>query len=209
MNLTETLPIIVWPVAVTCIAVVFMLIFYRPLSGLINRIKEISRDGIISPVKNQQKENTADKPDIEELMQSFDLASLKENEKLIRKDLKEKGLAEDTETVKVLVRHFAWAQLRALFESANSTIYGTQLEALKVMNGTSKPMSQDSLETFYDRARKNFPNIYEDFSFNQWLSYLLGYSFIFLEDSGYKISQLGRDFLVYLTSTGKSELRLY
>jgi len=199
-----------WPAAVLIAAIAFMLIFRGPISSLINRIREVTRDGIRTGVEPQQQSPDARRAQIEELMNAFDSPSMKNQEAEIQRDLDHRGLHNDPETVRVLVRHLAATQIQAFFERTNSTIWGSQLAVLEVLNSQTTPIAATLIRPVYEKKKNEYPLAYANYTFENWLGYLEASRLVEnIQGSGYQITQLGREFLTYLTATGRTQVRMY
>ncbi len=127
-----------------------MIIFRRPLADLIDRIKEVSREGIKTGSQHSQKDTIPSTPEAgaEKLMRAFDSPVLQEKEEAILGELENRGLKDKSETVKVLVRHLTWTQLYLHFEKVNSWIWGSQVSLLRNLNSKTTPVSEESLKPY-------------------------------------------------------------
>ena len=198
-----------WPGAILIFGLVFIFIFKRDISSLFMRVQKISKDGIQASITQTKQDDTEKKSSADELMKSFDSVVLLEKENLIKADLQQKGLS-NNEAVDVLARHLAATQLALHFEYIYSTIWGSQLRLLRYLNSQA-PVGDtaENLKAFYDAAAITYPQVYEDYSFENYLGFLLSRILIKKVDGNYGITNFGRDFLIYLIQTGKSEARGY
>ena len=135
-------------------------------------------------------------------MRVFDSVSLRENEKRIKEDLENRNLSNPQEKIDVLVRHLAVYQLSYVFEYLNLAIYGSQISILQHLN--SKPLGEtlDAIRPFYTRAAEKYSETYTNYPFEDYLNFLVNLGFIQEKDERYLLTALGRDFLVYLVSSG-------
>lgn len=68
--------------------------------------------------------------------------------------------------------------------------------------------NKENLKPFYDNAARQSPQVYQKYTYEQWLEFLHEIGYILdLENSKLGITILGRDFLKFLIETGKSEFR--
>jgi hypothetical protein len=63
-------------------------------------------------------------------------------------------------------------------------------------------LQPDRVRHFYGRARNRSPQVYNDYSFEQWVGFLLQQSVIVFESEQYAITRCGREFLGFVTSQG-------
>lgn len=121
---------------------------------------------------------------------------------LSRNSLKKQNLT-TKETVEILTRHLANSQIVSLFNEINYRIWGSQVELLQHLNSSSGS-SVTELKTVYDLAisRSLNPSTFAKYTFEQYLQFLVSHKLVTEIDGSYFISQLGRDFLMYLIATG-------
>lgn len=142
-------------------------------------------------------------------MKYFDSPTLREQEAFIQTELKTRGVAGD-EAVKVLTRHLAANQISLYYEQLNAALWGSQISLLRVLNSSATGETSKILRHFYDSAAVNYPDVYSQYSFENYMKYLVNARLIIEQEEGrYLITELGRDFLIYLACTGISEYRLY
>lgn len=195
-----------WPGVVLIVIIIFLFLFRRDISALLGRIQKISRNGI-QVSSSQIQKATDQKSSAEELMRAFDSITLREQEKSIKKDLENKGLSSQQETIDILVRHLAATQMALRFEFINKIIWGSQVAILVNLN--SKPLGEtfEMLRPFYQEASKIYPEAFTNYTFDQYLNYLVSANLVILKDGKYFITTLGRDFLGYLVATGQTGIR--
>jgi hypothetical protein len=144
------------------------------------------------------------------LMKAFDSVILLESETFIKKDLENRGL-DDKKAIDILSRHLAATQLALRFEYIYSSIWGSQINLLKYLN--SRAPYGDTVESiksiFYETATSLYPEVYNNYSFEAYIHFLISRTLIVQSDNIFNITNLGRDFLIYLIQTGKSESRAY
>jgi hypothetical protein len=182
--------------------------FRKPISALLNRTHKISKEGIQTlPQQTQQRPETFEKKTVvQELKEAFDSVTLREHETSIRRDLDQRGLKNEQETIDILIRHLAAAQIARHFEFVNSSIWGSQINLLEHLNGSLEGELNENLRVFYDQAGLT-PPISEEYPFERYLNFLILNNLIIQEEEKYKITNLGRDFLGYLVATGRTRPR--
>jgi len=133
---------------------------------------------------------------------------LRDIEGRIKADLMQKGLETDGDTAKVLIKHLAGTKVLLEFEQINNLIFGSQISLLKKLNevaGQRKPSSL--IAAHFEHIKNLFPEAFGGWSFNQYLGFLLDRSLITTKDNVYHITNLGVEYLIWLTRNGKSEDR--
>ena len=60
----------------------------------------------------------------------------------------------------------------------------------------------DFLKPFYDTAMKEYPSVYEKYSFDAWLRFLEGQILVIRKGDIVEITMEGREFLKYLVDMG-------
>lgn len=132
---------------------------------------------------------------------------VREQEDLIKKDLKKYKFTDEEEKLNILIKHLAATQLALNFEKIEKAIWGSQVDLLRHLNSLPSGASAEELRLFYDAAAKKHPQTFSEYNFEKYLEYLVLKVLIGYEDGRYHITNLGRDFLSYLVATGQSGFR--
>lgn len=128
-------------------------------------------------------------------------------ENSIKKELEEKNLDIEGETVDVLLRHLAGTQLLLAFERVHSVIFGSQIYLLKELN-TSIPsgLIEDEVFAHYERVKQHFKDTYNNWTEEQYLAYLYSNFLIKKEDDNtIHITNFGVEYLTWIARNGKNE----
>jgi hypothetical protein len=204
-----------WPLAALVFGLVLLWRFEPEIRELLRRGFKLSRGNYSFEAPPAQFQDGTQQPpaanDISkaftEAMRVFDSPAVREVEDAIRKDLRERGLGEPSaEAVNVLLRSYAYAYLGRYFEHISGLIWGSQLRLLHHLNAA--PLTggtADELRPFHATAAEHFP----DYSFEQYLGFLIGYRLVALEGDRYQITPLGREFLIFRIQSGRTEWRSY
>lgn len=193
-----------WPVAVLII-VLFTLVFFRKeISSLLNRTKEVGTGGL-KAYDNPPPPAADEKKSVEEFFRSFENPLLLEAEELILKDLKDRKIENVQDREKTLVRALASTNLILHFEKIHGSIWLSQLTTLRYLNPRDTGVERGDLFPFYEAAKAAYPNWYDTYSFDQWLSFLQSFNLVGVKDSRLFITVAGRELLKYLAATGKSD----
>lgn len=121
-----------------------------------------------------------------------------ELENSIKKELAEKGLDTSGETNKVLLRHLAGTQMLLYFEKIHATIFGSQIRLLRLLNSSNKLSEEDVFKYFSD-VKKRFSDTLNSWSVEDYLGYLYNSSLISKENDKIFITNLGVEYLVWIT----------
>jgi hypothetical protein len=138
-------------------------------------------------------------------IRSLDVTPIvREQEKLIKADIERLKIA-PSELTDLLIKHLAVCQLTLRAEFLYRTIFGSQIALLKAAN-LFGPRDRGQMLQFYDAAKIKFPLLYQSYSFEQYLQYLLLQGLVVQESSGkYAITVAGKEFLKWLAEVGATE----
>jgi len=107
-----------------------------------------------------------------------------------------------------LAAAYANARVLGAFEFVFNRIYGTQLEALKLLRDAPEVSILEANE-FYQRVVTAYPDFYRGYPFSRWAGWMEGQSLIEQRPNGFAITQFGREFLAYLAEVGLDVRRPY
>jgi len=200
-----------WPV-ITFFA---LLIFKKPLIALVNRIHTLKAgregftlDATAVSIQTELKTSAAEQR-LNQVKRVAISPSVQRREQLIQADIRNMNLEVGKETIDLLVQHLAHSQALYAAERTYRTIFGSQIAALKMLNiGGSKRRAE--LEPFYEEAKSRFPNLYMEYSFQQWLNYLLSMELIRTPDNvEFSIATDGKELLKWIMAESVSENKAY
>jgi hypothetical protein len=131
------------------------------------------------------------------------VASVQYRETSIKSELERLGFRlEEQDTVETLIRQLAAQQCVTFFERTYRVIFGSQISAMDFLN-TSSPVPASLIEAVFFDTAKNFEQaFYSDFTFTQWLAFMLENMLIAQDGENFGISVQGRDFLVWMVNSG-------
>jgi hypothetical protein len=105
-----------------------------------------------------------------------------------------------------LVRSLVGWQVGWHFESINFSLLGSQLAVLQAVN--TQLLNKTQVREFYEHAARTFPDYYRTYSFEQWLSWIVGVSKgISINGEVVSITEDWREFLKYIIGRGYSLIR--
>jgi hypothetical protein len=94
-------------------------------------------------------------------------------------------------------------------ERASRSIFRSQLEALDSLGRQTGPLTLDSFRPFYDRAVQSFPEVYANYSFDQWFSFLIGNGLVILQNAMVAITRVGQVIGHYMIERGYTRALTY
>jgi hypothetical protein len=100
----------------------------------------------------------------------------------------------------------SWAALG--LERASRYIYGSQIDAINMLNARGGRLPLDNLRPIYGTAVITFPFVYENYSFEQWLLFLTHWDLIRIEGADAIIAPAGKVIVSYLQGLGYLNTRL-
>lgn len=184
-----------WPAAVIAIAVIYR----QDIRSILPRLRRAGPGGVeLDPVEQQQRPSAA-KPDTAELKPLPGILRTAPLEMVERKLHAEAAALPEDQREDLLISALAQAQLSTLFERIYSQIFGTQIAGLRQLNAAGRVTLQDARE-FFDQVTATFPDAYRQHGLEGWLEFLRRNNLVRQHDDGsLEITDLGRDFLQYLT----------
>jgi hypothetical protein len=192
--------IFAWPV------VVFILLWRlrRQIGGFIDRALEIGVGGarVLAQAPRPQTTGAAATPGAAPQIVGRGPGDpvVQEAERLLRENL-HLDAAQDTEhQVRTLLGTAAQLSIAWVCERAYSSIFGSQIGALQFLN--SQPATRGIVRTNYDVAAANNSELFEHYSFDQWLGFLVNNNLITVQGDEVQITNLGRIFIQYLVQQG-------
>jgi hypothetical protein len=189
---------IAWPLVGLILGLVGIFSFRGPLVRKIDRITRATKDGVSfeqPQIESKPKEETLS---FDELMKQPISNAVLEREKFITNKLKDIPLKTDAERISILTRVLASVGVEADFYRVAHVIFGSQVALLVQLSGTQQGLGRLAALALYEGAKKDFPDVYANRSFEQWFGYLQSMNLVKVEDGLIDITQHGADFLKYL-----------
>lgn len=194
---------IAWPIAATVIAVLFR----TDIRSVLPRIRKAGPTGVeLDPVQQQN----IGKADLtlsaaKQLPGLVRTRAVEDLERLLRQNLN--AFPEDDRLDWALVE-LARSRLVAHFERVYRAIFGTQMAILRRLNEQNTITTEGAKQFYLEHAAKH-TEIYETYGFDGWITFLMNENLIMQHEDKLDISPVGRDFLVYTTIKGMTELKPY
>lgn len=200
---------LVWPAVVLILVIFFLVFFKKEVSNLIARVSGVKMPGFKATTKQDVTNKPLDSASSDELMKYFDSKFLLDQEKRIKEDLKNRGINDETETIKVLTRHLAGTQVQLIFERIYTMIYGSQLLILQYLNTKTNGDTRESIIPSYNQVVEQYPETFKNYPFEEYMSFLLNFFLIEEKNNRLYITHIGRDFLTFITQSGKPLFKNY
>ena len=202
-NPEQILEYVAWPIAFVVVAVIFLVLFRKAISGLLEKTQKISKEGIeiaqTSQTKPSKKEFSA-----KELVKVPDSTTIREYEKRIEEDLDELKISDPNEKIKILTRQLAATQQNLFFSSVEKALWGSQLEILRYLNSNATGVDAEKIKSYYWKAVEKAPEAFAKYGFEKYIQFLIDVALVKKENNQYFITLVGKDFLVYLVNIGQT-----
>lgn len=198
-NLTSLVSVLIWPL--TIVGGVFF--FRGEVKRLLGRLVRISKEGAEFD-KPAQASATFEREDVTKISrQALERAPTEHYAPAFRPvvdNLQQKILVHLNEQSRqtnvtresLLLRGFADTVAALLLERIYRFIFGSQIDALEFLayqpNFTS---SRDEIRKHYDAAFVAYPGVYNDYSFDDWLNFLLRAELVKISDRMVTLTDLG------------------
>jgi hypothetical protein len=188
---------IAWPLLIFGIAYAFR----QPLKELLPRVRRAGPTGIeIADQSELVRKWTGELRQLPNLQRTTAIETL---EKAIHTDLE---LTREDERTDLLVNRLAQNRLAAIFERVYGAIYGSQIAGLRALVNAGGKVTMSDAVQYFDEAKSKKPELNE-VEFGAWLEFLRVFNLIKIENETISISELGRDFLLYLTAANLNEAK--
>ena len=201
-GIIEILDTLKWPI----LALIIFLFLLKPIKNLINRLTKVGHGGTMLEANqevatiNQEIRKVSNVERAlglfrEETIETFNNAVELESD--IDKSQSQEQKNEQLKNYAItlyIIKHF---------DQLYYAIYGSQLHILQHLN-TFQSETKTSLKRFYDFAVEQYPQFYENYSYDDYINFLYSSSLITEKDGNVGITILGVDFLKYLTEVGRN-----
>jgi hypothetical protein len=192
-----------WPFWVAVVAVVFLVLFRVNLRGLIDRITEFGRRGILASSKDAQAAPpTTGGPGAmtaagDELLAELENPYARELTKKITEELERRGLTKDSAKGLVIVtKYLAVMGMTADFENIEGLIWGSQIAILGTLN-TVQGAAAATLLPQYDAAAARYPANFSAYPFEQYMNFLVNRALVVRQGDTFAITEKGRAYLMW------------
>ena len=200
-NETMNLGAFAWPGAVTIIVCFAMLLFRKSIRSFLARTYKIRTSGFEVAAGAQDTSKSEVGPSVaNDLARQHDDPLLVEREDSIRTEL---GLGADhTQKETKLLGIIAAHSIALQFEKTYQNIFGSQLNALVIINAAPGGVQFGDIEDLYNQAAAQHKAFYETYNGEQWLAYMERESLSIRKDDRIHITLEGTAFLKYIIHRG-------
>jgi len=205
----EIVKAISWQYLAFLFALISIFVFRQPLSGLIKRTIKIDKEGLTAePSPESQRERT--ETSAEAVQQLLDVVGnsivINEIEERIRNELTTKGLPVEEDTAKVLIKHLSGTQLLLEFERIHSSIFGSQIFLLKKLNEVAgQGRTEEFVKNYIEHVKELYAEQLGEWTSEQYLSFLYSQLLIVSDSWQIHITNLGVEYLTWITRNGRRE----
>ncbi|GHE87315.1 hypothetical protein GCM10016455_03970 [Aliiroseovarius zhejiangensis] len=191
---------VAWPFA--AIAVVWL--FSGELKGLLPRLTRVGPTGAEFEGKLQPE---AFRPGEVAKLEDVDLTELHDPvaQRIEQETLDALRNYPDTDHLKILVRSLTEARMLRAFERLYSNIFGSQIEALQVLN--ARDVSHKEAVEMFERVKAE-RGILDGWNLDMYMAYLLNAEFVIVQGDTFKITETGRNFLRFIVDNHLSTEKL-
>lgn len=206
--ITKLLEHSAWPI----VTVAICFILKNPIEGLLSRLNKAKhKDTVFDFNSDVQRAptNIESSISIADAIPQDPLGLISEAENRIYDTLEKLNIQTDSEKVKVLAKHHANLQIRSAYSDINHLIFGSQIALLQALNTQRGPIESEFLLSFYESARKQYPEFYNAYAFEDYINYLKSVGLVNTESGDYFITVLGRGFLAFLAESGINTNKAY
>lgn len=195
----EIIKAVVWPVA----AIIIAYVFKADVHGLIPRLRRAGPTGVEFDPADAQKTSTVEITTTEpgklkEFPGMMRTPAIARVERQLYAGLAARKDVKPEEREALLVRLLAQSQLEAAFERIYNLIFGSQIAGLRELNTRGRVTGNEARE-FFKGVKSRFADFYKGYSFEAWLGFLVSNGLVVRDQDILQITDLGRDFLIYLT----------
>ena len=195
-----------WPIAVVVLGIVLK----APLDDLLKRLKGVKhKDTEASFSTGDQVTPHIDKnSQITNMIPPDSLGLLKDFEILIYNSLEKMDTNTAENRVKILINHHANLQIQGIYSQIDNSIYQSQLSLLKALTIQANPVDLSFFTSFYEDAKTDNLEFYNNYSFDKWLNYLKGTGLLEVSGNKYTLTKIARGFLIVLSESSESIKRV-
>lgn len=198
-----------WPFTLLLI----ILFLKDSINSLISRINEVhvaDKKIIIQPnsvtngllTKSSQssdpieKNGKRGKSPLPKLSEDFIFKKVMETQETIIKDMIKSSPFKKEE---LLIRELASYQLAVDYERIYQFIFKSQIDALEGIINSANGKNKQDIVTYYEQAQKQYSAAYEQFSFDNWMYFLISHGLIEENSNRYYATEKGKAFVYYIT----------
>jgi hypothetical protein len=202
-----------WPGAVVIITlgVFAMLLFRVQLKGFFSRLHEIGWMKLLAhppAVPQETKDIIPKQSKVDALLKGFDNKMLLDFEGVVLQILRDNEVIEPADRERVLLRYLANAWVSQFLESTYNSIFGSQIQALHMLNQNPNGLQLELIKVWYEVGKAGYPAAYENWPVEKWIGWLQTSMLVTVNGDVITITAFGNEFLRYLVQGQKSMNKL-
>ena len=203
----ELVSAVAWPTVVVLVLYRIPSTAWSTLPDLLKRKWEFGIPGLVHAKMDAAEQQHGDGPSKEKLDPASPGPSINPRpaaaniETMLRKELQ---TVDAEKQVDVLLHALVFSRLLGSHEFVYNRIFGSQIQGLKGLNERGR-VSVDEGRRFYQTYADRFPVLYDTYTFDQWLGFLLSNQLVTKNDNNLEITVFGQDFLRYLVDLRLTE----
>jgi hypothetical protein len=190
---------IAWPLVVFAIVYVFR----QPMKELLPRVRKAGPTGVEIEVQQTQVQVRKWSDELKEQPGFQRTPTIEAVEKAIHGEL---ANIRDEQRIDLLANRLAVARLSGVFERVYGAIYGTQISGLRALVSAGGTVIRANAVEFFEDQKSKKPEM-RNIEFAPWLEFLRLFQLIKVEGDAISITDLGRDFLLYLSGANLNEAK--
>lgn len=97
-----------------------------------------------------------------------------------------------------LIRELASCQIALNYERIYHDIFKSQFDALQMLNSHTEGVLLEEIKKFYEKAKSDYSVPYSNYSFENWLDFLISCDLILLKDNKWCATEKSRAFISYI-----------
>lgn len=192
----------------------FVVLFPLAVLGLFGWLVSKHHDKLYAPTDYRDDESflktiaqkvlvtTESSKQVKELLEyGNDFEMVSEQVEVIEKDMKARGLSQDAQTIKVLVRQLAACQVVIWFAQTYQNIFGSQIVILKLA-ASENGIEETIAKKIFNESQQKFPGALDTWSFEQYMLYLFNSNLIQASGNCFIATTRGREFIKILSNSG-------
>jgi hypothetical protein len=195
----ELVKAIAWPSSILGVA----FLFRHELRKLVPRVKRVGPTGVEFDAERQLAVG-ASFEGLREFPGNVRTRAISRIEIDLHKQI---GVIDEGQRVDLLIRQLAQSRLETHFERVYRNIFGSQISGLKLLStqNAGQVAREGAKQWFEDEVKSKFPDFYKDTSFETWLQFLINMLLVESTPDSVTITEIGRDYLTYMSATGLPE----
>lgn len=185
------------------LCLIFILLFHKNISSLVDRIKHIGATGI--DIDQFTRQPPAELP--EEIETNYNqltqMKTINESIEFINSYLNHKYQAEPESARKLLVSELANTYFNFRCQGVYNLIFGSQIRLLKdLLTNINSGLSKIQVTEYFNKIAKTYPDQFSTWNIDTYLSFLIQAKLVVLDSESYRITDFGVDFLTWLQRSG-------